>query len=157
MSQSIDTLSNVAEREIRTERIFDAPREVVFAAWTDPDLLAQWFGPAGFTTTTHEIDVVPGGTWRFTMHGPDGMDFPNKAIYTEVTPPEKLVFEHGVDGAEYTFTDLVTALFEEVDGKTKLTFTQLFNSKAERDEVAGFASEGNNQAFDRLEAILAAR
>jgi uncharacterized protein YndB with AHSA1/START domain len=155
MSQSIGTPVDSAERAIFTERIFDAPRELVFKAWIDPDILAQWFGPAGFRTTTHEIDVKPGGVWRFTMHGPDGTDFPNKAIYTEVVPPEKLVFEHGEDAEDFVRMDLVTAIFEEIDGKTKISFTQLFNSKAERDEVAGFAVEGNRQTFDRLEAYLA--
>lgn len=153
--QTIDTSADFADRAIFTERIFDAPRELVFNAWTDPDILSQWFGPAGFRTTTHEIDVRPGGIWRFTMHGPDGTDFPNKAIYTEVAPPEKLVFEHGEDADEFVRMDLVTAIFEEIEGKTKISFTQLFNSKAERDEIAGFAVEGNRQTFDRLEAYLA--
>jgi len=153
----IDTISSTAEREIRTERIFDAPRELVFSAWTDPVILAQWFGPDGFTTTTHEIDMVPGGAWRFTMRGPDGVEFPNKAIYTEIVPPEKIVFEHGEDSDEFLPLDIVTALFEEFEGKTKLTFTQLFASKEQRDEIAVFAVEGNRQTFDRLEAYLASR
>jgi uncharacterized protein YndB with AHSA1/START domain len=78
------------DREIVTTRVFDAPREMVFDAWTDPKHIGQWWGPIGFTTTTHEMDVRPGGVWRFTMHGPDGRDYKNRIVYTEIVRPERL-------------------------------------------------------------------
>ena len=72
-----------AEREISITRLFDAPRELVFEAWTDPEQVVQWWGPHGFTTTIHEMDVRPGGVWRFIMHGPDGTDYDNRVVFEE--------------------------------------------------------------------------
>ena len=68
---------------------FDAPRELVFAAWTDPKHLSQWWGPNGFTTTTSSFDFRPGGIWRFVMHGPDGRDYQNRVTFDEIVPPER--------------------------------------------------------------------
>ncbi|HEU0053538.1 MAG TPA: SRPBCC domain-containing protein, partial [Longimicrobium sp.] len=87
-----------ADREVVQSRVFDAPRELVFDAWTDPAAVAEWFGPDGFTITTYEMDVRPGGVWRFTMHGPDGTDFPNRVDYHEVVRPERLVYDQGQGG-----------------------------------------------------------
>ena len=75
---------------IVTTRVFDAPRDLVWAAWTDPAHLAQWWGPDGFTTTTSAYDLRPGGTWRFMMHGPDGSDYPNRITFDEIVRPERL-------------------------------------------------------------------
>src|SRR5258705_101160 len=89
------------DREMLITRLFDAPRELVFGAWTDPERIANWWGPTGFTTTTSAMDVRPGGVWRFVMHGPDGRDYQNKIVYMEVVPPERLVYRHaGDDGTE---------------------------------------------------------
>ena len=82
-------------RSIIGSRVFDAPRELVFAAFTDPKHLAQWWGPNGFTTTTHSFDFRPGGVWRFVMHGPDGRDYQNRVTYDEIVPPERIVYRHG--------------------------------------------------------------
>src|SRR5579884_4127269 len=76
-------------------REFDAPRALVFSAWTDPKHLAQWWGPNGFTTTTSSFDMRPGGVWRFVMHGPDGRDYQNRITFEEIVPPERLVYRHG--------------------------------------------------------------
>lgn len=73
-------------------RVFDAPRELVWNAWTDPHQVAQWWGPRGFTTTIHEMVVTPGGVWRHTMHGPDGTDYPNRNIFIGVVKPERIVY-----------------------------------------------------------------
>jgi uncharacterized protein YndB with AHSA1/START domain len=86
-----------SDREITITRVFDAPRELVFEAWTDPEQVVRWFGPNGFTTTVHEMDARPGGIWRFTMHGPDGADYPNRVEFIEVVKPERLVYNHGPD------------------------------------------------------------
>src|SRR5262249_44544159 len=90
-------LTSTADREIVVTRLFDAPRELVVRAWTEHERLVQWWGPDGFTTTIHEIDVRPGGVWRFIMHGPDGVDYGNKIVYLEVSAPERLVYLHGED------------------------------------------------------------
>ena len=77
-------------RSIIGTRIFDAPRDLVFSAFTDPKHLAQWWGPDGFTTTTHSFDFRSGGVWRFVMHGPDGRDYQNRITYDEIVPPERI-------------------------------------------------------------------
>jgi uncharacterized protein YndB with AHSA1/START domain len=145
------------DREIVTTRLFDAPRELVFRAWTDAEHIGEWWGPKGFTTTTHEIDVRPGGAWRFVMHGPDGVDYDNKIVYLEIVEPERMVYVHGDEGDPDQFQTTVT--FEEQGAKTKLTLRALFRSAAERDHVVKEfgAIEGAKQTLDRLGAYLAAR
>ena len=142
--------TNTADRDIVTARVFNAPRELVFQAWTDPDQLVQWWGPKGFTNTFHEFDMRPGGIWRFVMHGPNGVDYQNKSVFVEVVNPERIVFDH-VSGPRFQ----VVATFAEQAGKTTLTFRMRFESAAECDKVKAFAVEGNEQNFDRLEAQLA--
>jgi uncharacterized protein YndB with AHSA1/START domain len=148
---------NTADREIVIERVFDAPRELVFKAWIDPKQIAQWWGPKGFTTTTYEMDVRPGGVWRFVMHGPDGVDYKNKIIYIEVVKPECLVYSHSGDEEGEPGQFHVTVTFTEQGGKTKLTMRMLFGSTEERDKVVKEfgAIEGGNQTLDRLEEHLA--
>ena len=143
-------------RTIITSRLFDAPRELVFAAWTDPKHLAQWWGPDGFTTTTRAIEVHPGGVWRFVMHGPDGRDYENCITWHEIVRPERLVYSHGgtVDAEPVQFRTTVT--FEDVGGKTRLTMRAVFPSAKERDRVAREygAVEGAQQHLARLAAHL---
>src|SRR5687768_13213924 len=100
------------DRELVIERVFEAPRDLVFAVWTNPKHISNWWGPRGFTTTTYEHDLRPGGRWRFTMHGPDGTDHPNRVDFLEVVKNERLHYDHGDDGAgqvqfqaTVTFTD----------------------------------------------------
>ncbi len=143
-------MSSTSDREIVTTRVFDAPREVVFQAWTDPDRLAQWWGPKDFTNTFQEFDMKPGGTWRFVMHGPDGVDYKNESVFVEVVRPERIVFQH-VSGPRFQ----LTASFAEQAGKTRLTWRMLFESAAECDRVKTFAVEANEQNLDRLVAQLA--
>ncbi|MBI5283566.1 MAG: SRPBCC domain-containing protein [Chloroflexi bacterium] len=144
-----------ADRSIIITRVFDAPRALVFRAWTDPDQVVQWWGPDGFTTTTHEIDVRPGGVWRFIMHGPDGVDYENKIVYLEIVEPERLVYVHGDEGDPDQFRTTVT--FTERNGSTALTMEALFPSAADRDKhVEEFgAIEGGNQHLGRLAEYLA--
>jgi len=103
------------DREIFSSRLIHAPRARVFAAWTDPAQLAKWWGPNGFTTTTHVFDFRPEGTWEFTMHGPDGTEFPNKIHYLEIVPPERLVYKHGGEAGFEPVNFHVTVLFKEAD------------------------------------------
>src|SRR5688500_17035285 len=99
------------DREIVVTREFDAPRELVWEAWTQPQHVAQWWGPRGFTNTIHEMAVKPGGVWRLTMHGPDGTDYPNKIVFTEVVKPARLVYEHSDDNPEANTHFNVTVTF----------------------------------------------
>jgi len=146
-----------SEREVVIARTIDAPRERVFAAWTSPEA-DRWWGPRGFTTTTHSKDVRPGGIWRYDMRHPEHGLFPNRIDYLEVSPPERLLFDHGsgIPG-DPGFRAVVT--FEERGGRTTLTLRQIHPSVAARDKVVREyrAIEGGNQTLDRLEEHLAGR
>lgn len=150
--------TRTTDREILLTRVFDAPRELVFNAWVDPIHIAQWFGPDGFTTTILEMDVRPGGVWRFIMHGPDGVDYPNRIVYVEVAKPERLVYNHFSEDVDEPGQFHVTMTFTEQGGKTVLSMQMLFETAAERDRVVKEygAIEGGEQTLDRLAAHLAA-
>lgn len=90
--------SSMQDREIVLTRTVRAPRALVFQAWTQPQRLARWWGPNGFTITTHRFEFHPGGVWQFIMHGPDGQDYANKIVYDEIALPERLVYTHGDPG-----------------------------------------------------------
>jgi uncharacterized protein YndB with AHSA1/START domain len=111
------------ERALVLTRIFDAPRELVWRAWTDPKHLAQWWGPQGFTNPVCEIDLRPGGRLRIVMRAPDGVEYPMIGVFREISPPARLVFTNiAVDQVGKPILDgLTTVLFVEQDGKTKLT------------------------------------
>lgn len=147
---------DTADRELVLSRLFDAPRELVWKAWTEPDRIGQWWGPIGFTTTTRQLDLRPGGSWRFVMHGPDGTDYLNKVVYHEVTPPSRLVYEHtGEEGEPVRFT--VTVTIEREAGRTRLTMRMLFPTADELrrvNEKYG-AIEGAHQMIGRLAEYLA--
>lgn len=149
------THSSTADREIVMSRVLDAPRELVFKAYTEPEHIARWWGPNGFSTTIHEMDVRPGGMWRFMMHGPNGIDYPNRIVYTEVVPPERLVFDHGGDSDEHFPQFHVTVIFDDVEGNTELTLRMLFPTVEECQKTRDFgAVEGGNQTLTRLEEYL---
>ncbi len=123
-------------RSIIGTRVFDAPRKLVFAAFTDPQHLAQWWGPNGFTTTTSAFDFRGGGEWRFVMHGPDGRDYHNRIIFDEILPPERLVYHHtGDEDVEpVRFTQRLT--FEDLrKNRTRLIWHGTFASAEERARV----------------------
>jgi uncharacterized protein YndB with AHSA1/START domain len=149
--------TSTADREIVVTRVFDAPRELVFRMWTDPEPIVQWWGPNGFTTTTYSIDVRPGGAWRFVMHGPDGVDYQNKITYIEIVKPEHLVYRHGGDADVEPVNFETTVTFEEQGGKTKLTMRGVFPSAEAREHVVKKygAIEGMNQHLGRLREHLA--
>jgi uncharacterized protein YndB with AHSA1/START domain len=157
MSASDDVIAGTPGREMHLSRIYDAPRELVFKMWTDPKHLAQWWGPNGFTTTTHEIDVRPGGVWRFIMHGPDGRDYNNKIIYIEIVPPERLVYRHAGDADTEPVRFHTTVTFTDRGGKTELTMQAVFESVEARDNVIKNygALEGGKQTLGRLGQYLA--
>jgi uncharacterized protein YndB with AHSA1/START domain len=138
-------------------RVLNAPRELVFKMWTDPEHVPRWWGPRGFTTTTYTMDVTPGGVWRFCMHGPDGRDFQNKITSLEVVKPERLVYRHGGDKDCEPVNFEVTVTFEDQGDKTRLTMRMILPSANARDYVVKTygAIEGGKQTLDRLEEHLA--
>ena len=143
--------TQVGDREIVITRVFDAPRDLVFDAWTKEEHLSKWWGPQGLTTTFQKFEMKPGGTWQFIMHGPDGVDFPNTNVFVEVVKPERIVFKHDV------FPHfLATAIFEDLDGQTKLTYRTVFEENAAVfDKVKTYAVPGAEQNMDRLAEHLA--
>ena len=151
--------ANTADRELAFKRVFDAPRDLVFAVWTDPKHVAQWWGPNGFTTTTSSFDMRPGGIWRFVMHGPDGRDYQNRVTYEEVVPPARIVYRHGggPDVEPVQFTQTIT--FDDLGGRTRITWRGDFPSAAERDRVIKEygAGEGLVQTMARLADYVAAQ
>lgn len=136
------------EYEFIASRVFDTPRNLVYEAWTNPDHLAQWWGPNGFKNTFHEFDLRPGGTWQFVMHGPNGVDYPNKSEFVEIGP-ERIVLRH-VSAPRFQ----ITAILEDLGGSTRLTWRQLFETVSEYNAAKKYATEANEQNLNRLEAQL---
>ncbi|MFM2276477.1 MAG: hypothetical protein RL211_2349 [Pseudomonadota bacterium] len=143
-------LADVERRSIVTERMLDFPREQVFAAWTQPELLARWWGPKGFTNTFEEFDLRPGGYWRFTMHGPDGTDYPNHSVFSDIVPPQRIVFDH-VSGHHFEVHAVFT---EQASGKTRLTWRMRFDSAEECAKVRAFVTNANEENMDKLQKCL---
>lgn len=152
-----DEETSTADREIVITRVFDAPRDMIWAAWTDPKQIVKWWGPRGFTSTIHEIDVRPGGVWRSTMHGPDGTEYLNDCVFTEVTKPERITYK--LSGGRKEDRDVraeVSWIFEALGSKTKLTLRMLFATAEARDRGAKTYKvvEGGNEMLDRLREHL---
>lgn len=144
MSTIIET-STIASR-----RLFKATPSQLFALWTQPQHIAHWWGPHGFTNTIHKMDVRPGGEWRFTMHGPDGIDYENNCLYREIVPAERLVFLH----VEPVHTFEVVVAFEQQDNGTLLTFSMCFEDTNEYHRVKSVIEAANEENFNRLESYL---
>jgi uncharacterized protein YndB with AHSA1/START domain len=143
------------EPTIVITRTVDAPRELVWKAWTDPKHIAHWWGPNGFTNTINSMVVKPGGEWRFIMHGPGGANYPTRVVYREVVKPERLVYDLSGDGETDPHTFRATVTFAEHEGKTQITMASRFPSVAARDAVLKFgAVEGGAQTLDRLADYL---
>jgi uncharacterized protein YndB with AHSA1/START domain len=148
-----------ADRELVLTRLINAPREKVYRAWTDPALLKQWFAPKPYTTPIVEIDVRPGGSAYFVMRGPDGKDLPNRGVYLEVVPNEKLVstdaYVKAWEPSEKPFMTLILT-FEDEGGKTRYTARVRHWTVADREahEKMGF-HEGWGICADQLEALVA--
>jgi uncharacterized protein YndB with AHSA1/START domain len=145
-----DVLTGSADRQLVVSRLFPAPPDRVFEMWTKREHVGKWWGPTGFSITVDQMDVRPGGTWRFTMHGPDGTDYPNSIVYDEVDPPERLVYTHLVPRFQTTVT------FDEMMGMTALTMRLVFRSTPERDVSAEkfHAQEGAEQTLVRLAQLV---
>lgn len=140
--------------EIRLTRVYDAPVRVVWDAWADPAQAAKWWGPRGFTITTHSKDLRPGGSWRYTMHGPDGVDYPNVTRYHVVEPLQKMVYDHGgTDDTPPLFR--VTVTFTEKRGKTTMDMILAFPTPEIARAQARFIRQASgNSTWDRLAEYL---
>ena len=164
----------IADRSMTMTRWFDAPRDRVWRAWTDPSELAQWWGPHGYTNPISEADARPDGSYRIVMHSPEGIDYPTTGRFLEVDPPNRLVFtDEATDmppdwqaaldahtpstpaGTELRIVNTVT--FEDRDDGTLLTITSAFLSNEERDAVVKLgAISGWSESFEKLDSLLAA-
>jgi len=149
-------LTILSDREVVLTRVFDAPRELVFRAHIDPDLIPQWWGLRSNTTIVKTMDMTPGGTWRFIQRDPKGNEFAFLGEYHEIVPPERLVNTFEFEGLP-GHVILDTSVFEELtDGRTKLTATSLFATILDRDGMLDSGMEsGSNESWDRLAELLA--
>jgi len=149
--------SATADREIVVSRVIGAPRELVFEAFTEVRHLSQWWGPEGFTTTTHAFEFRVGGEWEFVMHGPDGTDYEDLITWTEIAPPERIALLHGgFRGDPNAFTSLIT--FAAEGAATRIEMRTVFSTREQRDEAVERyrAIEGARQTLDHLAAYVAA-
>ena len=153
--KNVARVTTPSDREIRIERVFDAPRDRVFATFTDPELIPEWWGPHGTTTVVDRMDVRNGGSWRFVISGSDGSETGFRGTYREVTPPERVVqtFEwEGMPG----HVSVDTATFEDLGERTKVTTVSLFHTSEERDGmIASGMERGLNETYARLDEVLA--
>lgn len=146
--------AGLAERELVITRVFDAPRRLVFEAWADPDQLARWWGPRGFTTIFSEADVRPGGAWRRRIRSPEGTEHCSRGIYREIAAPARLVFTYAWEdaGGKPGHETVVTVTFEDLGERTRLTLRQaVFESVTARDAHRG----GWSSCLDRFADYLA--
>jgi uncharacterized protein YndB with AHSA1/START domain len=148
------------EASVTLKRVFDAPRALVWKAWTDPKMMAQWFGPRGFTIPVCELDVCKGGTLRIVMRGPDGNDYPMKGVFLSVTEPERLVFTNiAIDNdGKHLLEGETTVTFSEEGGKTTLTLkTHAVGLVPFAPSMLGGMEAGWTQSIDKLQELLASR
>lgn len=144
------------KQEIIMTREFDAPRDLVFETITDPDLIPRWWGPRRETTKVDEMDVRPGGRWRYVLSDPEGHEFAFHGVYHDITAPEGMVLTFEYEGVPGHVL-LETVTLEEVDGRTKLTDQSVFQSVADRDGMVQSGMEtGATEMMDRLGELLAA-
>jgi uncharacterized protein YndB with AHSA1/START domain len=151
------TVTLPSDREIVLTRVFAAPRRLVFEVCTTPEHVKRWWGPLGSTLTVCEIDLRPGGAWRFVLRGPDGKEHPFKGVYREIVPPERVVqtFIYDVEGIR-DHEALETLTLDEQDGRTTLRVTVLHKTKAARDgHLQSGMEAGASQTYDRLAELLA--
>ncbi len=140
--------------ELNLTRVYNAPVKLVWEAWTDPNQAAKWWGPRGFSITTKSKELKPGGKWNYTMHGPDGVDYPNVTTYFVVEPMKRLEYDHGANENQKALFR-VNVLFNEKGGKTEMNMTMTFESPDRAKELSQFIKAANgNSTWDRLGEYL---
>ncbi|GAA1135061.1 SRPBCC family protein [Ornithinicoccus hortensis] len=153
--QAVPEQSATADREIVVSRVIEAPRSLVFEAFTEVRHLSRWWGPEGFTTTTRAFEFRIGGEWDFVMHGPDGTDYPEWITWTEITTPERIEFLHGERPADPdAFESILT--FQDVGASTRIELRTVFRTREQRDEAVEtyHAVEGGRQTLGNLAAYV---
>ena len=154
-TKTTSKLSLPSDREIVGSRIMDAPPELVFKAYTDPDLIPRWWGPRRYATTVNKMDLRPGGVWRFVHRAADGGEYAFNGVYREIVPPKRLVYTFNYEGAP-GHEAVETVTFEEAEGgKTRMTDHLLFETREERDGMLNSGmEEGAAETIDRLAELL---
>lgn len=156
---AVDTQTFITTRgdlEIVQERVFEAPRDLVYRAINDPDLIPRWWGPARLVTTVESMDVRPGGKWRFVQRAEDGGVHAFNGEYLEVDPPEKVSMTFNYEGIPGDHEAVTTMTLTEVDGKTRMTSLTTFKTHEDRDGMVQSGMEsGARESDDRLAAVLA--
>jgi uncharacterized protein YndB with AHSA1/START domain len=155
-SLTVDRLASfvapeLTAKELHASRFFKAPRPLVYRMWTEPEHIGQWWGPRGFTTTIHNMDVRQGGEWRFILHGPDGTDYPNHTVFEEIVPLERIVMKH-LSWPHHR----MYIRFSDAEGGTEITVQMLFENAADREKVVVEygAEKGLRENLERLEAYI---
>lgn len=149
------TVTTPSDTEIYMERVFDAPRELVFKAFTDPELISKWWGRRKDTTAVDKLESKPGGSWRFLTSSTDGEEHAFHGEIRELVPPERLVWTFEWEGLP-GHVSVDTTTLEEQDGKTKVMTTTSFDSKEDRDGMLQSGMEtGAGESYDRMEELLA--
>ena len=147
---SLAILEPEPEKTILTRRLLNAPIELGFRAWTDPELLAQWWGPKGFSNSFSTFELKPGGRWIFVMHGPDGQNYPNESEFVKIESPFFLAFNH-ISGHQF---QVQTTFIPEPEGRCTVEFRMVFPSVEEAGQMRQFIPEKNEENLDKLEALL---
>jgi uncharacterized protein YndB with AHSA1/START domain len=151
----LDIIAEPGKQEIIITRVFDAPRDLVFKAYTDPKLVAQWWGPRSVTTVVDKMEVKPGGQWRYVHRDEDGSEYAFHGVYHEVASPERLVYTFEFEGMPGHVL-LETIKFEEFEGKTKMIDLSVFQTVEDRDGMLQSGMEsGATESMDRFAELLA--
>lgn len=158
LSHLAGTVMSQTATEFTARRVYDAPVERVWAAWTEPEAISAWWGPYGFTTTTHAMEMKPGGVWRFTMHGPDGTDYKNKVEYKIVEKHKRLAYKHADDGEVEPVCFEADIAFEPEGDQTRMHFHMVFPTPEDLRRVVREygADKGLRETTTRLAELLAA-
>ncbi len=143
-------MKKTENREMRITNTYMAPIELMWEVWTNPEHIINWWGPSGFTSTIHTMDLKEGGEWKLTLHGPDGTNFPNNSIFKEIIPLKKIVFEH------FNPHFITTVIFDAKGNETEIDWTLLFDTAETRETIIKVhkADEGQQQNIKKLERYL---
>lgn len=150
----LNLVAEPGKLDIHMSREFDAPRELVFKAFTDPALISQWWGPRSLTTLVDRMEVKPGGSWRYVQHEADGSEYGFHGVYHDVSSPERLIFTFEFEGLPGHVL-LETVTFEERNGKTLMKDLTVFQSVEDRDGMIQAGMEGGaEESWDRLAELI---